>query len=158
MNVTWCLGWPEGTEEGKFLVVDLGGTNIRVCWIELQGRQGEVVVTQEQYKLSDEIKVGEAEPLWDFIAESLEAFISTHDLGGTPEDPLQLGFTFSYPAHQDYIDHGKLVTWTKGFEIKGVEGEDVAGQLRESMKKKVSRSDSIRTRYLHCGRICLFIL
>lgn len=137
MNVTWTLGWPDGTETGKFLVVDLGGTNIRVCWIELKGRKTDIGITQDEFPLPEELKTGEAEPLWDFIAESLENFISKHNLGGSSEDPLQLGFTFSYPAHQDYIDHGKLVTWTKGFDIKGVEGEDVAEQLRAAMKKKV---------------------
>ena len=137
MNVTWVLGWPDGSEEGAFLAVDLGGTNLRVCWIELKGRQDETTVTQEEYKIPDDLKTGDAEQLWEFIASSLEAFIKDQDLKGTSEEPLRLGFTFSYPAHQDYIDHGKLVTWTKGFEIKGVEGEDAAGQLREAMAKKV---------------------
>ena len=136
-NVTWVLGWPDGDEKGKFLAVDLGGTNIRVCWIELKGRGNEISVTQDEFKLAEELKSGEAEQLWSFVAESIETFIQKHELGGSPEEPLQLGFTFSYPCHQEYIDHGKLVTWTKGFEIKGVEGEDAAAQLREAMEKKV---------------------
>ena len=137
MNVTWVLGWPDGHERGEFLTVDLGGTNLRVCWILLKERQGETDITQEEYTLPDELKTGEAEALFNFIAESLENFVKKHRLEGTPEKPLQLGFTFSYPAHQDYIDHGKLVTWTKGFEVKGAEGEDAAGLLRAAMAKKV---------------------
>lgn len=137
MNVTWTLGFPDGHETGKFLTVDLGGTNIRVCHIELHERQGETRITQHSYKLPDELKTGEAEDLWTFIAEKLESFISEQHLEGTEKEPLQLGFCFSFPVHQEYIDHGKLATWTKGFDIKGVEGEDAAGQLREAMKKKV---------------------
>ncbi len=137
MNVTWVLGWPDGHESGRFLTVDLGGTNLRVCWIILTERFGDINITQDEYKLPAEIKTGGAEQLFDFIADSLEAFIETHGLTGSKDDPLQLGFTFSYPAHQDYIDHGKLVTWTKGFEIEGVEGEDAAGLLRDAMAKKV---------------------
>ena len=140
MNVTWVLGWPDGHERGEFLTVDLGGTNIRVCWIVLKERHGETDVMQESYKLPDELKTGEAEELWNYVAESLENFVQKHELGGTAKKPLPLGFTFSYPAHQDFIDHGKLVTWTKGFDIKGVEGHDAAGQLREAMAKKVSHS------------------
>ncbi|KAK5172243.1 uncharacterized protein LTR77_003881 [Saxophila tyrrhenica] len=136
MNVTWVLGWPDGHENGYFLTVDLGGTNLRVCWIHLTERSGDIKVTQEEYKLADEIKTGGAEELFDFIAQCLGEFIRQHDLKGTKEDPLQLGFTFSYPAHQEYIDHGKLVTWTKGFEIAGVEGEDAAGLLRAAIEKK----------------------
>lgn len=135
--MTWVLGWPDGDEKGKFLAVDLGGTNIRVCWIELKGRGNETSVTQDEFKLAEELKSGDAEQLWSFVAESIETFIQKHELGGSSEEPLQLGFTFSYPCHQEYIDHGKLVTWTKGFEIKGVEGEDAAAQLREAMEKKV---------------------
>jgi hexokinase len=137
MNVTWVLGWPDGHESGKFLTVDLGGTNLRVCWIHLTERSGDINITQDEYKLADGLKTGGADELFDFIAEALDTFISKHALQGTKDDPLQLGFTFSYPAHQDYIDHGKLVTWTKGFEIKGVEGEDAAGLLREAIAKKV---------------------
>jgi hexokinase len=140
MNVTWVLGWPDGHESGYFLTVDLGGTNLRVCWIHLAERHGDIKITQDEYRLPDEIKTGGADELFDFVADSLKAFIEKHSLVGTKEEPLQLGFTFSYPAHQDFIDHGKLVTWTKGFEIDGVEGEDVAGLLRKAMEKKVSPS------------------
>ena len=157
MNVTWVLGWPDGHEQGQFLAVDLGGTNIRVCWITLKERQGETEIVQEEYKLSDEMKAGSAEELWAFIAESLETFIRDQNLKGTEEDPLQLGFTFSYPAHQDYIDHGKLVTWTKGFDIKGAEGEDAAGALREAMKKRVLSSANVYRAILIPGRIYLCI-
>lgn len=139
MNVTWVLGFPSGHETGSFLTVDLGGTNLRVCWITLNGRQGEIDLQQHEYRLPDDLKSGSAEQLWTFVAESLEKFIEEFKLKGTKEEPLKLGFTFSYPASQEYIDHGVLQTWTKGFDIKGVEGEDAAGQLREAMEKKVRR-------------------
>lgn len=47
---------------------------------------------------------------------------------------IPLGFTFSYPARQECIDHAVLQTWTKGFDIKGVEGKDAAQQLREKIE------------------------
>lgn len=137
MNITWVLGWPTGHETGSFLTVDLGGTNLRVCWIVLTGRKGETKLEQHEYRLPDDLKSGQADQFWSFVAESLEKFIEEFQLKGTKEDPLKLGFTFSYPARQDFIDHGVLQTWTKGFDIKGVEGEDAAGQLREAMSKRV---------------------
>jgi len=137
MNVTWVLGFPTGHEQGSFLTLDLGGTNIRTCWITLAGRQGETKILQDQDKLPRGIKTGSAEDLWEFIAEGLEKFISDNELGGDEKDPLPLGFTFSYPASQEYIDHGVLQTWTKGWDIKGVEGEDVAGQLQDALNKRV---------------------
>ncbi|KAK3112622.1 hypothetical protein LTR53_010913 [Teratosphaeriaceae sp. CCFEE 6253] len=136
MNVTWVVGFPAGTERGSFLTIDLGGTNLRVCWITLRAQEGETEVNQHSYRLPKELKTGSAEALWSFIADSLAEFIRSQKLEATEDDPLPLGFTFSYPALQDYIDHGKLQTWTKGFDIDGVEGEDVASQLREAMEKR----------------------
>ena len=145
MNVTWVLGWPDGHEQGQFLATDLGGTNLRVCWVTLKEGKGETDIIQEEYKLAEELKSGEGEDLFNFIAECLAKFIEDNNLGGTKEKPLQLGFTFSYPAHQDYIDHGKLVTWTKGFKVDDVEGNDAAGLLRDAMAKKVSTYTSSLT-------------
>ncbi|KAK5133270.1 hypothetical protein LTR08_008004 [Meristemomyces frigidus] len=136
MNVTWTLGFPTGDETGEFLAMDLGGTNLRVCWIELKGRDGETVVTQEKYPLAPQIKTGDADALWSLLAESLEHFIDANHLRREDGEALPLGFTFSYPATQEYVDHGVLQTWTKGFDIKGVEGEDAAAQLTEAMKKR----------------------
>lgn len=137
MNVTWVLGWPSGHEYGEYLTVDLGGTKLRVCWVTLSENHGETNMMQDTYVLPDELKTGDAEPFWSFIAESIGRFIAEHELEGSEDDPLPLGFTFSYPATQDYIDHGVLQTWTKGFDVKGVEGHDVAGQLRDAMAKRV---------------------
>ncbi|KAK5942259.1 hypothetical protein PMZ80_004822 [Knufia obscura] len=133
MYVTWVLGFPTGKEKGDFLTLDLGGTNLRVCWINLRGNEHEIGIKQQSYKMPDSIKTGDASSLWSFIASSLQTFISDHSLNGAFSNPLNLGFTFSYPAIQDYIDQGILQTWTKGFDIKGVEGEDVASQLRSAI-------------------------
>lgn len=55
---------------------------------------------------------------------------------GHEDEVVPLGFTFSYPTLQDSIDHGVLQTWTKGFDIKGVEGHDIAEQLRDALEKR----------------------
>lgn len=113
------------------------GTNLRVCWITLNGksksREHDIVVEQNQYKMSSDIKTGNASDLWSFIAQSLKEFLEDQNLEATTDQPLPLGFTFSYPAVQEYIDQGVLQTWTKGFEISNVEGNDVGAQLREAM-------------------------
>jgi len=133
MYVTWVLGFPTGEEKGDFLTLDLGGTNLRVCWIKLKGNKADVEIKQHSYKMPSEIKTGKASELWSLVAESLQTFIKDQSLQGTKDKPLHLGFTFSYPAVQEYIDQGTLQTWTKGFDIKGVEGQDVASQLRTAM-------------------------
>ncbi|PPJ56244.1 hypothetical protein CBER1_06375 [Cercospora berteroae] len=136
MNVTWVMGWPTGQETGSYLTLDLGGTNLRVCWIGLHGREHDIDVTQDQYKISNDIKSGDAAQLWSYIADCLAKFMDKHELGSSNGEPIPFGFTFSYPASQQYVDHGILQTWTKGLDISGVEGEDVAAQLKEALEKR----------------------
>jgi len=47
-----------------------------------------------------------------------------------------LGFTFSYPCDQNAINHGVLQRWTKGFDVKGVEGHDVVPMFEAALQKK----------------------
>lgn len=42
---------------------------------------------------------------------------------------------FSYPCHQERIDHAQLIRWTKGFGVAGAEGEDCAALFRLALVK-----------------------
>ncbi|KAJ5894473.1 Hexokinase [Penicillium taxi] len=135
MNVTWVMDFPDGNEQGTFLALDMGGTNLRVCEITLTKQKGGFDITQSKYKMPEELKTGTADELWNYIADCLEQFLHTHHEGENLHS-LPLGFTFSYPAQQDYIDHGILQRWTKGFDIDGVEGHDVVPPLEAVLKKR----------------------
>lgn len=65
------------------MTIDLGGTNLRVCWITLRGNDSEPEVVQDRFKLPEKIKTGCAKELWDLISDSLQEFIKKHDLRGT---------------------------------------------------------------------------
>lgn len=142
MHQTWVHHLPKGNERGTFLTLDLGGTNLRVCEITLHGHektgQEKTELKQEQYKLPQELKTGNADALWTFIAEKLEDFVKQKGIANyyTKKNRMPLGFTFSYPATQARIDHAVLKTWTKGFDIAGVEDNDVAEQLREKIESR----------------------
>ncbi|KAJ5762528.1 uncharacterized protein N7511_005910 [Penicillium nucicola] len=135
MNVTWVMGFPDGEEQGTYLALDMGGTNLRVCEITLTKEKGAFDITQSKYKMPEELRTGTAEELWEYIADCLQQFIETHH-GGEELAKLPLGFTFSYPATQEYVDHGILQRWTKGFDIDGVEGQDVVPPLEAILKKR----------------------
>ncbi|KAF9701599.1 hypothetical protein EKO04_000737 [Ascochyta lentis] len=142
MHQTWVHRLPSGNEKGTFLTLDLGGTNLRVCEITLHGHEKEgeekTELEQEQYKLPEELKKGDADGLFGFIAQELEDFVKSKGLDKkySKGKPMPLGFTFSYPATQARIDHAVLKTWTKGFDISGVEGQDVARLLREKTEER----------------------
>lgn len=138
MNVTWVMGFPNGDEQGTFLALDMGGTNLRVCEIRLKEEKGAFDITQSKYRMPDELRTGSSDELWEYIADCLQQFLETHHHDENLSR-LPLGFTFSYPATQDYIDHGMLQRWTKGFDIDGVEGRDVVPMLENVLKKRVSQ-------------------
>ncbi|KIM41303.1 hypothetical protein M413DRAFT_445334 [Hebeloma cylindrosporum] len=137
MIPTFVFGWPSGEEKGDYLAVDLGGTNLRVCLVTLQG-DGKFEITQSKYRLTEEQKQEDGQKLFDFCAESLKSFIDNSLMeSGQMKDgqKLPLGFTFSYPCSQQRIDHGILIRWTKGFGAANTEGEDVAAMFHSTLEK-----------------------
>ena len=135
MNPTWVMNYPTGEETGKYLALDMGGTNLRVCEVELPDEEGEFDLIQSKYRLPDELKTGTAAELWEYVADCLQQFVEYHH----PDEKLgtiPLGFTFSYPCDQHYIDHGVLQRWTKGWDIRGVEGKDVVPPFEAALAKR----------------------
>ncbi|KAI6207697.1 hypothetical protein M3Y96_00036400 [Aphelenchoides besseyi] len=123
---------PNGTEQGHFLALDLGGTNFRVLLIRLEGNQSEM--TSKIFRVPDHIMKGTGEALFDHIAGCLARFMEEHNLKDAVKLPL--GFTFSFPCKQEGLTHAKLVNWTKGFKASGVEGNDVVGMLRDACHRR----------------------
>ena len=143
MNPTWVMSFPTGYETGTYLALDMGGTNLRVCEITLTDEKGEFDITQSKYRMPEELKSGTAEELWEYVADCLQQFIEYHHEETQLKD-YHLVFTFSYPATQDFIDHGVLQRWTKGFDIEGVEGKDVVPMFEAALAKRVGHSKTSR--------------
>lgn len=137
MNAAWVLDYPTGEEKGDYLALDFGGTNLRVVMVHLLGG-GKIETDQAFYKLPDAIRVTQdRNVLFDFMSECLGQFLVDMHPDGIPQGKeFPLGFTFSYPATQSRIDSGVLQRWTKGFNIPGVEGEDVAVLLMNTIKAR----------------------
>lgn len=135
MIPTWCMAFPDGNETGRFIALDMGGTNLRVCEVTLTEEKGEFDIIQSKYRMPEELKTGSSEELWGYVADCLQQFIDYHH-EGEDLNSLPLGFTFSYPVSQEAIDHGVLQRWTKGFNIEGVEGEDVVPQFQACLEER----------------------
>ncbi|KAJ2900500.1 Hexokinase [Zalerion maritima] len=136
MNPTWVMSFPDGYETGTFLALDMGGTNLRVCQITLTDQKSEFDIIQSKYRMPEELKTGESDELWEYIADCLQQFVDSHHADKSTIEKLPLGFTFSYPATQHYIDEGVLQRWTKGFDIAGVEGENVVPMLEAALERR----------------------
>ncbi|KIK99707.1 hypothetical protein PAXRUDRAFT_131530 [Paxillus rubicundulus Ve08.2h10] len=155
MIPTFVKGVPDGSETGTFLALDLGGTNLRVCEVTLHGDKS-FSLRQQKYKVSETLKTGEATTLFDYLADSVDAFLTdsgsptsalppslAHEshgnvLGNGDSDQLyiSLALTFSFPVEQTALDSGKLLTWTKGFAAKNAIGKDVVKLLQDAFDRK----------------------
>lgn len=74
--------------------LSLGGTNLRVCLVTLQG-EGKFEITQSKYRLSEEQKHEDGQLLFDFCAECLKKFTDSNIESGVMEKGVifPLGFT-----------------------------------------------------------------
>lgn len=135
MNPTWVVALPTGHETGSYLAVDLGGTNMRVCQVTLAEKQCEFEIIQSKYKIPDNLKVGNSHDFWEYQADCVQRFLQEHHPQPVKKK-LPLGYTFSYPATQDYINHGILQRWTKGFDVKGVEGQNIIPLFEAALEKR----------------------
>lgn len=137
MNPTWVMDFPDGYETGTYLALDMGGTNLRVCEITLTDNKSEFDIVQSKYRMPEELKTGHSDELWEYIADCLQQFVEVQQCGKPDGGKIPLGFTFSYPATQNYIDEGILQRWTKGFDIDGVEGKNVVPMLEAALQQRV---------------------
>lgn len=138
MYPTYVRSLPDGTESGRYLALDLGGTNFRVLLVHLRGHEPPDV-TSKLYLIPTRIMLGSGTKLFDHIAECISEFLDELSLREqllSSTEPLPLGFTFSFPCVQDGLASARLVRWTKGFKCSGVEGEDVVMLLQKAIKRK----------------------
>ena len=127
---------PTGQETGTFLALDLGGTNLRVCEVVLEGH-GKFRMRQKKYKISDDMKVCSAEVFFDYIATAVSEFIRENAIEhGFDKPALKLGFTFSFPVDQTAIDCGLLMQWNKGFEVSGTLNQNVVQLMKDAFERK----------------------
>ncbi|XP_057365356.1 hexokinase-2-like [Daphnia carinata] len=122
----------DGSEEGDYLSLDLGGTNFRVIWLSI--KSGAVISEEVQYyQVPEDVRLGPGVKLFDFLAECIHNFMDDRQLKG---QNLPLGFTFSFPMTQRGLDVGILVSWTKSFNCSGVVGEDAVKMLNDAIHRR----------------------
>jgi hexokinase len=79
--------------------------------------------------------------LFSFLAKQIESFLKAHHMDHFEKhmeqpgnvDFFDLGFTFSFPVNQVGINKGKLMRWTKGFNIDEAVGQDVCELLQKEI-------------------------
>ncbi|XP_065331747.1 hexokinase type 2 isoform X1 [Cloeon dipterum] len=130
--ITYVQDLPNSKERGKFLALDLGGTNFRVLLITL-AEGAHFHMDSKIYAVPKDIMTGPGTGLFDHIADCLADFMKEYDVY---KEKLPLGFTFSFPCVQEGLTKARLSTWTKGFNCEGVENNDVVKLLKEAIARR----------------------
>ena len=115
---------PGGEETGQFLAIDVGGTNLRVAFIELLGDSEEVPSTangaersretirnaqrprvrrtlEKAWPIGEHLKMDKTEDLFSWIGDCIAEVVGdqlTSEMGRVPvPEELPMGITFSFP-------------------------------------------------------------
>ncbi|KAJ4352318.1 uncharacterized protein N0V89_007666 [Didymosphaeria variabile] len=134
--VTPVTALPTGKEKGKFISIDVGGSNLRVGFVELIGEpeRGLQNGTEKPYEkikrsfdktwpIGEHLKMDKAEDLFAWIGDCIAEVITDalEDIPASIEAPfgdeLLLGITFSFPMAQKLLSEATLLPMGKGFAI-----------------------------------------
>jgi len=130
------LSVPSRNEIGTFLVLDFGGTNVRVLLAQLSGQGKFSIVGRVASRLKDAdghynyiSDQSTADQLFDFIALKISTLIK-------PDTTYSLGHTFSFPTHQTSLNSGTLIHWTKEIKTTGMNGNDITELLTAALSRR----------------------
>lgn len=104
MLITFVHSLPNGSkeEEGDFMALDLGGTNLRVLLVKIKdGKDTQTAVKKSV--LSKELITKTQEVLFNHIATEVASFLKEQHI----ETVLPLGLTFSFPVEQTSLTSGE---------------------------------------------------
>lgn len=159
---------PTGKEKGTYLALDLGGSTLRVCAVELLGNC-QVTVTEIRRHIApnDPLRTSGATAFFDWIVDTIAELIEKIGYDVVHADgPLSLGVCWSFPVEyvqscclfylnsylfffflyiylflsQTSVSAGRILRMGKGFTIEGVEGYDLSTLFQEAFERKVSFS------------------
>lgn len=141
--VTPVTRLPTGKEKGRFLSIDVGGSNLRVGFIELVGERAESAKAEparsstvgeevfesikrshdRDWPIGDHLKMDQAEDLFAWIGDCIAHVVrEALDAGTVTSETAQgseilLGITFSFPMAQTRLSEATLLPMGKGFAI-----------------------------------------
>ncbi|TQN63800.1 Hexokinase-1 [Colletotrichum shisoi] len=132
---------------GRHLAIDIGGTNLRVGFVELQGKDETTSgvacptaaipqtngtsspvpalrLTEKAWPIDDRLKAdseGDPQLLFDWIGARIASVVHSacEEWQLPPHEELPLGITFSFPMIQHSISDATVMTMGKGFNIGG---------------------------------------
>jgi hexokinase len=129
------IGKPTGKEQGTFMTIDMGGTNLRCTKYKISNGTFEKIAEKKEKLINKEKGYDltksdiDAKQLFAFMAECMAGIC---ELG----ESLYLGNTFSFPCRQEGINDAYLIQWTKEITTSGVVGQNINKLLGDALREK----------------------
>ncbi|KAJ5770431.1 uncharacterized protein N7511_002482 [Penicillium nucicola] len=158
---------PTGQETGRYLAIDVGGSNLRVAFIELLGeavdsdvrptdatersqdtirkalRQRVKRTLERAWPIQEHLKMDKAEDLFSWIGDCIaEVVAESLSSDATKKDipaELDMGITFSFPIMQESLAEATLMPMGKGFAISS--NLNLGNILLDGYEKHTKRPD-----------------
>ncbi|MFH1868009.1 MAG: nucleoside-diphosphate kinase [Candidatus Omnitrophota bacterium] len=132
------IGIPTGNEKGRYLRLEVGGTNVRVGLVELFGdHKYDIYQFEPGREIPAELKKGDGAKLFDFFAECIAEFIEKYEKDkGKAEEGYDLTFIFSFGVAKTKIDEGIVYEMTKEYKVKGVVGNNLKDLLNSALARR----------------------
>lgn len=129
------LAKPSGQEQGEYIAIDLGGTNVRVMKVRLLGGGVFEIAAHASRPLTDSAtgydltsSASTGRELFAFVASLVAEVLSV-------KRSYALGITFSYPMRQEAVDKATLLEWTKEIKTSQTVGQDIKELLSSALKE-----------------------
>jgi len=115
-----------GNEEGDFIIIDWGGTNVRVMLVHLLPGKKPIIINSIQEKFTDDHIFGRINP-FDFVCDLIRK------LNLCCERNYSLGVAFSQPIKQISPKSAILIDWVKGWRIPEFINQNIDRLLQTSL-------------------------
>lgn len=129
---------PTGNESGKFIAVDLGGSTLRVAFIQLFGsdvfKPESEILSLKAFKISSDVKNLSGHSFFKWLAARIEETLLEQEI---PNTILPMGISWSFPLEQTSHRNGLLMKMGKGFSAADVLlKQDLADLIENSCRSR----------------------
>jgi len=118
--------------ETPVLVLDAGGTNFRVAQVKFSGNGKTVIEKFQKFPMPGSRGLVHKDEFFDTIVDYMREALDSW----SSEQPLHIGFCFSYPTEIKPNKDGRLIHFSKEINAHEVEGELIGTNLRQALIKR----------------------
>lgn len=126
---------PTGNEDGTYLALDVGGSNLRIALVQLGGRTRAAerlkIIRMSVCSINNVAKQLPGTSFFDWMAVKIsEMLAGCPNHSGRRTKPLPLGLSWSFPVDQISLQAGKIQGMGKGFYCgQSTEGQELGGLI-----------------------------